>query len=66
MTDEILRTEGLCKSFGKLQVLKGIDTTIRQGEVVSIIGANGAGKSSLMNAISGIVKYKNGEIVYKK
>ena len=38
MTDAILRTENLKKSFGKLEVLKGITTEIRRGEVVSIIG----------------------------
>ena len=43
MTDAILRTENLEKSFGKLEVLKGITTEIKKGEVVSIIGPSGGG-----------------------
>ena len=38
MTEEIIRTENLTKNFGSLEVLKGISTTVRRGEVVSIIG----------------------------
>ena len=52
MTDEILRTEGLCKNFGKLQVLKGIDVSIRRGEVVSIIGPSGGGKSTFLRCLN--------------
>ena len=48
MTDEIIRVEGLKKNFGRLEVLKGIDTTIRRGEVVSIIGPSGGGKSTFL------------------
>ena len=51
--------------YGGIHALQGVSLDVNEGEVVSIIGANGAGKSSLMNAISGIVKYKNGEILYK-
>ena len=51
--------------YGGIHALQGVSLDVHEGEVVSIIGANGAGKSSLMNAISGIVKYKNGEIIYK-
>ena len=51
--------------YGGIHALQGVSLDVNEGEVVSIIGANGAGKSSLMNAISGIVKYKNGEIIYK-
>ena len=43
MTDVILETRNLKKSFGKLEVLKGISTGIRRGEVVSIIGPSGGG-----------------------
>ena len=45
--------------------LNGVSFTVNKGEAVGIIGSNGAGKSSMMNAISGIVKYKSGEILYK-
>ena len=51
--------------YGGIHALKGISLEVEQGQIVSMIGSNGAGKSSMMNAISGIVKYKSGEIIYK-
>ena len=47
----MIRTEGITKSFGSLQVLKGIDLTIHQGEVVAIVGPSGAGKTTLLQII---------------
>ncbi len=52
MTDVIIRTEGLVKNFGSLEVLKGIDTTVRRGEVVSIIGPSGGGKSTFLRCLN--------------
>ena len=51
--------------YGGIHALKGISLEVLEGQIVSMIGSNGAGKSSMMNAISGIVKYKSGEILYK-
>ena len=51
--------------YGGIHALKGISLEVSEGQIVSMIGSNGAGKSSMMNAISGIVKYKSGEIRYK-
>lgn len=48
MIEAILRTEDLQKSFGSLQVLKGISTSIRPGEVISVIGPSGGGKSTFL------------------
>ncbi|MBR2497042.1 MAG: ABC transporter ATP-binding protein [Parabacteroides sp.] len=47
----MIRTEGITKSFGSLQVLKGIDLTIHAGEIVSIVGPSGAGKTTLLQII---------------
>ncbi|NCC09945.1 MAG: ABC transporter ATP-binding protein [Bacteroidia bacterium] len=44
----MIQLEGITKSFGSLQVLKGIDLTIHQGEIVSIVGPSGAGKTTLL------------------
>ena len=52
MTEEIIRTENLTKNFGSLEVLKGISTTIRRGEVVSIIGPSGGGKSTFLRCLN--------------
>lgn len=47
----MIQTEGITKSFGTLQVLKGIDLCIRQSEVVAIVGPSGAGKTTLLQII---------------
>jgi ABC-type Fe3+/spermidine/putrescine transport system ATPase subunit len=49
---EALRIEGLHKSFGRLEVLKGIDMVVAQHEVVCLIGASGSGKSTLLRCIN--------------
>lgn len=57
MNEQILDVEKLSVSYGGIRALWDVSLNVNKGEIVSIIGANGAGKSSLMNAISGIVKY---------
>ena len=61
----MLEIKDLNVFYGGIHALKGISLEVEQGQIVSMIGSNGAGKSSMMNAISGIVKYKSGEILYK-
>ena len=51
----LLRAEGLAVRYGAVEAVKGIDLVVRQGEAVTIVGANGAGKSSLLKAIAGLV-----------
>ena len=50
--EPLIRVEGLRKSFGELEVLKGIDLVVRPGEVVTIIGASGSGKSTLLRCLN--------------
>jgi len=52
----LLQTEGLTAFYGDAQALFGIDFRLDRGEVVAIIGANGAGKSTFMKAVTGLVK----------
>ena len=47
----MIQTQGITKSFGNLQVLKGIDLTINKGEIVAIVGPSGAGKTTLLQII---------------
>ncbi len=61
----MLNVNNLNVFYGGIHALKGVTIDVPEGEIVSIIGSNGAGKSSLINAISGIVKYKEGEVIYK-
>ena len=58
-----LRIEGLHKSFGKLEVLKGIDLTVAEHEVICLIGASGSGKSTLLRCINLLEPIDAGRIV---
>ncbi len=51
-------------SYGQSQVLFGIDLTINKGEVITLIGRNGMGKTTTINSIMGLVKIKSGEIIF--
>lgn len=59
----MIQLEGITKSFGSLQVLKGIDLTINKGEVVSIVGPSGAGKTTLLQIMGTLDKPDAGRIV---
>lgn len=50
--EDIIRAKSVYKSFGSLQVLKGVDISIRHGEIVSIVGPSGAGKTTLLHILS--------------
>ena len=65
MTDVILRTENLKKNFGKLEVLKGISTSIVKGEVVSIIGPSGGGKSTFLRCLNLLEEPTDGKVYFK-
>ena len=73
MNKPIIRTELLCKSFGKLEVLKDISTEIDRGEVVAILGPSGSGKSTFLRCINlleiptlGKVYFNDDEITQQK
>lgn len=58
----MLKAAGIKKSYGSLQILKGVDLEVAAGEIVSIVGASGAGKSSLLNIIGTLDKADEGSI----
>ena len=62
---EMIRTENLHKSFGDLHVLQGVDQTIRKGEVVSIIGPSGGGKSTFLRCLNLLEKPEEGKIFFQ-
>ncbi|MBD2452294.1 amino acid ABC transporter ATP-binding protein [Nostoc sp. FACHB-152] len=64
MSDVVIRTEYLSKSFGNLDVLKNISTTIHQGEVVAILGPSGSGKSTFLRCLNLLEKPSQGKIYF--
>lgn len=58
----MLKATGIKKSYGNLQILKGVDLEVATGEIVSIVGASGAGKSSLLNIIGTLDRADEGNI----
>jgi lipoprotein-releasing system ATP-binding protein len=60
----MLIAEGIQKSFGNLKVLKGIDLTVKEKEIVSIVGSSGAGKSTLLHILGTLDKPDAGQVFY--
>ena len=65
VTKELIVVKDLHKNFGDLEVLKGIDQTIHQGEVVSIIGPSGSGKSTFLRCLNLLEKPTSGQIIFE-
>ena len=61
---ELLRLENVEASYGAIRALRGISIVVDQGSIVTLLGANGAGKSSTLRAISGMLKTSAGSIEY--
>ncbi len=60
-----LEIDNIFLSYDKIEALKGVSLYLDQGEIVAIIGANGAGKTSLINTVSGVLKPHKGDIRFK-
>lgn len=60
----LLEVKDLVVSYGGIEALKGISFSVDEGQIVTLIGANGAGKSTTLRAITGIVPVKSGTILY--
>ena len=62
MAKTILEISGLRKTYGTLEVLKGVDCTVREGEVISIIGSSGSGKTTMLRCINMLEEFQDGTI----
>lgn len=60
--EEILKIENLKKSFGRTEVLKGINMTVYRNEIISVLGPSGCGKSTLLNIIAGMLTPDGGSV----
>jgi branched-chain amino acid transport system ATP-binding protein len=65
MSNIILEISNLETYYGKIHALRGISLTVREGEIVTLLGANGAGKSTTLRAISGLIRATSGTICYR-
>lgn len=61
----MLELRGVRTYYGNIQALKGIDISVQQGEIITLIGANGAGKSTTLMSICGVVPPREGEITFQ-
>ena len=62
---ELHKIVDLKLNYGPITALKGVDLTVPEGQIVAILGANGAGKTSLLKTVSGLLKPASGEILYE-
>ena len=58
----MLKAQNIHKSYGQLQILKGVDLDVKQGEIVTIVGASGAGKSTLLNILGTLDRPDSGKL----
>ena len=63
MSETVLKLEGVTKSFGPVDVIKGVDLSVRRGQVQALLGENGAGKSTLIKMIAGVHEPDSGRIL---
>jgi branched-chain amino acid transport system ATP-binding protein len=61
----VLRIEGLCAGYSGMQILHGVDLHIDEGEIVALVGANGAGKTTMLRAISKVIHPTAGTITFR-
>jgi branched-chain amino acid transport system ATP-binding protein len=64
MSEAVLRIDGLQTYYGKIHALKGISLSVQKGQIVTLLGANGAGKSTTLKTISGLVRSAAGRITF--
>ena len=65
MSETMLKVDGINVYYGNIHALHDISFTVNKGEIVTLIGANGAGKSTNLKTISGLLRTKTGDIVFK-
>ncbi len=61
----MLKVEDLNVSYGSIHAIKGISFEVKEGEIVTLIGANGAGKSTTLNTVAGLLKPTTGTIEFE-
>jgi len=65
LSKEVLKIDNITVAYGAIKALRGISISVNQGEIVTLIGANGAGKSTTLRTISGLLKPTQGKIFFE-
>ena len=65
MTTPILTVENLSVTYGRVEAVRGVSFEVAAGDLITLVGANGAGKSSVINAVSGVVRPSGGRITFE-
>jgi len=65
MSEAVLSLNNLSTYYGQVSALKGINMEVRKGEIVALLGANGAGKSTTLKTISGLVQASSGSVIFE-
>ena len=65
MSEALLRFENVSVHYGAIQAIKDISFEVQKGQIVTLIGANGAGKTTSLRAVSGLVKVSSGRVTYQ-
>ena len=65
MADTILKVNNINVYYGNIHAVKGVSFEVNEGEIVTLIGANGAGKSTTLKTISGLLKPRTGDVLYR-
>ena len=60
----MLEVQGLAAGYGDVQVLSGASLSVRQGEIVALVGSNGAGKTTLIRCVTGLLRPRAGTITF--
>ena len=66
MAETLVEMRGIEKFYGRVHALRGVNLSIKRGEIVGLLGDNGAGKSTLIKVLSGAVPYTSGEILIRR
>ena len=66
MSDTLLKVDDLNVYYGSIHAIKGISFEVNEGEIVTLIGANGAGKSTTLNTVAGLLKPKSGTVFFRR
>ena len=65
MTDEVLQLLNVESAYGPIKAIRGVSLKVRQGEIATVLGGNGAGKTTILKTISGIIDPRKGTIAFK-